>query len=388
MMVNCPKCGFSQPRDQYCAKCGVDMLAYRPAQKPLHIRLLGHSITHLALLVTLIVGVFGYVRHQNQAELADRISDLDSSRSTRLIERSGETKSISQASSSASVSMDANPGREAAVKKVNVAVETETSKEKENVPPHGPPTSPTRSETTTPTTTTNGPPNEIPTNASETKPDPAAANSGHALVGSNEASATGSGPRPATSVRVHFAEVHRIFLNTIVDQRSVTSFGNSYSMGFVSSLEAKLKSARQDTWVSLESAAPQSQPLIVNQPVVVYRGTRDGATGQNLGLTVEITPTSPTADDSQGQGLPLQLRVTRVLRDPSLTPPIDETTIPNPELFQVPSGSSLFLAGVLPRRPLTENDEQLYRTVNVLKVLTSESFKANITEFVIFIEPR
>lgn len=28
-MIDCPKCKFRQPKDQYCANCGIDMLAYK-----------------------------------------------------------------------------------------------------------------------------------------------------------------------------------------------------------------------------------------------------------------------------------------------------------------------------------------------------------------------
>ncbi len=30
MMMTCPKCGFEQPRDQFCAKCGVNVDNYKP----------------------------------------------------------------------------------------------------------------------------------------------------------------------------------------------------------------------------------------------------------------------------------------------------------------------------------------------------------------------
>lgn len=30
MLINCPKCHFRQPQDQYCASCGIDMIAFKP----------------------------------------------------------------------------------------------------------------------------------------------------------------------------------------------------------------------------------------------------------------------------------------------------------------------------------------------------------------------
>src|ERR1700733_8142932 len=29
-MIRCPRCGFEQPRDRFCAKCGIDMESFVP----------------------------------------------------------------------------------------------------------------------------------------------------------------------------------------------------------------------------------------------------------------------------------------------------------------------------------------------------------------------
>lgn len=33
MLINCPRCGFEQPQDKYCAQCGVDMENFKPKKK-------------------------------------------------------------------------------------------------------------------------------------------------------------------------------------------------------------------------------------------------------------------------------------------------------------------------------------------------------------------
>ncbi len=35
MLMQCPRCGFSQPEDQYCAQCGVNMQSYKRKEKPI-----------------------------------------------------------------------------------------------------------------------------------------------------------------------------------------------------------------------------------------------------------------------------------------------------------------------------------------------------------------
>ncbi len=58
MMVSCPKCNFSQPEDQFCAKCGVDMIAFRlrhnSQKKPLN----KNPLTYIgAVVVVCILGI-------------------------------------------------------------------------------------------------------------------------------------------------------------------------------------------------------------------------------------------------------------------------------------------------------------------------------------------
>jgi|GEM_PF-2344645 len=55
--MNCPKCGFYQPEDQYCASCGVDMEKYQPKEAPVWRRVLGNWIFQLAVLMVVVIGL-------------------------------------------------------------------------------------------------------------------------------------------------------------------------------------------------------------------------------------------------------------------------------------------------------------------------------------------
>lgn len=57
MLMNCPRCGFSQPQDKYCAQCGVDMQNYRPRTIPFWKKM----ITHPALQIAFVLGIAGYL---------------------------------------------------------------------------------------------------------------------------------------------------------------------------------------------------------------------------------------------------------------------------------------------------------------------------------------
>lgn len=95
MLVNCPKCGFSQPNDQYCAQCGVDMATYRPAKPGLIKRALKSPFTYVVLAVCLIGIAFLYVQDSQRRELSERIEYLQSG--PLIVESSQENISVESA---------------------------------------------------------------------------------------------------------------------------------------------------------------------------------------------------------------------------------------------------------------------------------------------------
>lgn len=53
MIIECPRCHFKQPQDQYCANCGVDMLAYKPVETPTHEKVLRSGVFQFFIVVIL-----------------------------------------------------------------------------------------------------------------------------------------------------------------------------------------------------------------------------------------------------------------------------------------------------------------------------------------------
>ncbi|OFZ31549.1 MAG: hypothetical protein A2622_02910 [Bdellovibrionales bacterium RIFCSPHIGHO2_01_FULL_40_29] len=58
MIINCPRCGFSQPQDQYCAQCGVNMQSFRPAEKSFA-KKLSENIGLQVLILVIVAGFAG-----------------------------------------------------------------------------------------------------------------------------------------------------------------------------------------------------------------------------------------------------------------------------------------------------------------------------------------
>ncbi len=77
MLIECPKCGFSQPKDQYCASCGVDMQNFRSKPKPLQSRLLANPVVHISVMFMLVfMGTMYIVRQQQKQEISRRVEYL------------------------------------------------------------------------------------------------------------------------------------------------------------------------------------------------------------------------------------------------------------------------------------------------------------------------
>ncbi len=61
MMMECPRCGFSQPKDRYCASCGLDLEHFVATPKPVLSRIAQNSNLHLTLIGILISLVVAYI---------------------------------------------------------------------------------------------------------------------------------------------------------------------------------------------------------------------------------------------------------------------------------------------------------------------------------------
>jgi hypothetical protein len=78
MLINCPKCGFSQPKDRYCANCGVDMENYRPKSEPILKKILGNPFLHVAIVFILVFSAILFIQQKRREELRSRVAYLKS----------------------------------------------------------------------------------------------------------------------------------------------------------------------------------------------------------------------------------------------------------------------------------------------------------------------
>ncbi len=74
MMINCPRCQFSQPNDKYCAQCGLDIENYRPPAVPLFKKLFNDPFFQLSVVLLISLGSGFYVYKNNSQEIQERVS--------------------------------------------------------------------------------------------------------------------------------------------------------------------------------------------------------------------------------------------------------------------------------------------------------------------------
>lgn len=352
MMVSCPKCGFTQPKDRYCASCGIDMLAFKPAEKPISQKLLSNWVVQVIVLAVVVAVAYSWIRNSNKIE--ERVADIDDAPNLRVIEEMERHV------------VDPRPPSPPAADRSGSDTSVSSSKQL----PQG-----------TGPGTASGAPGSASANGGAGG---GAGNVARGLFRQTETTLGEPGAAGRTEnattvqrVRISFAEVQRqMVADLISNARNLASYG--MQAGVIADLSARLKNAGR-SMRALESAA--EYPVRLNQPIVVFKGTRDEATGQNVGITLQIVPVA--LDEN---GLTMQLEVLRVLREPGGAPQVSEQNFQ--ETFVTPKEGGAFLAVPLPRRPLTEEETRLYAGANVLRVLGSSTYQANNSDFLIFVEAR
>jgi hypothetical protein len=73
--MNCPRCGFNQPDDKYCANCGLDVESYLARPKPFLLRILQNPNLYAFLIGGILVSTAFYI-FLNQRTVGRHMSAL------------------------------------------------------------------------------------------------------------------------------------------------------------------------------------------------------------------------------------------------------------------------------------------------------------------------
>lgn len=99
MLVHCPKCGFQQPDDQYCARCGVDMKSYRPSQLNQSKKLFQKTgVFQIIIFLAVLAGVSWWIgKNKSSQQWVQKFNVI--SKSTRLQNHDAQNPSVNDSSS-------------------------------------------------------------------------------------------------------------------------------------------------------------------------------------------------------------------------------------------------------------------------------------------------
>lgn len=333
MLINCPRCGFQQPKDKYCAQCGVDMESFKPAPPPVWKSFFGSPITQLTLLILIASAVGMTLYQKGQQTLERRVTYL---KSTVQINSSPSDpqQTLSQNSESTDPSLEEPPPpADTAADGLVTAYKVESA------------------------ATASAPP---PASADDKKDTRTLAKTG------------------APTLVVVYAEIPRGSLNSLyAASRSTGQFMsfNDYSAGIVPSIRRSLNDPQ------IKVLHKEIRPLDKSKTLQWSYGLKDR---QDPSVEIGLT-TFFELNDIDGANLRGNLEIQRTWREQGTSGSLEVQRKSFPAIFEIGGDTGFFMSGVLPPQSNLENDDEL-TAIDVFKVLRSPQFRAGESELVIFIE--
>lgn len=329
MLINCPRCGFSQPKDQYCAQCGVDMQSFKPKSVPVTKKIFQSTATHVILLLVGAVFVGQYViRSEEPQRWVQKITRSQGVTKTKAkFDDSSETSGVAESASEA----ERNEDQLGSLRNKELAVNANVEQ-----------------------------PIQVGANASGAFEGTATASAGSAATGTRDANAT------EPTFRILYAEVATATVNRwISDSSNAGLYQNlqEYSAGILPDFRR-----RMDTTVRvLKSAEKKLSP---GQGDTNFSGTLGDESGQIIGIASNIEFRSQENGSVHGT-----IVVNRTQRQGRENFPAE---------FDLPKGSAFFMLGAIRTSSFPVEREQL--NMPPFQIFKSPDFAARKTEFVIILE--
>jgi hypothetical protein len=91
MLINCPKCGFEQPKDDYCAKCGVHIPSFKVPEPSLPERATRSGAFYTFLIIVLAIGSTYYFTTKFKG-FDDRIDEYNINQLNELVEADSDNR--------------------------------------------------------------------------------------------------------------------------------------------------------------------------------------------------------------------------------------------------------------------------------------------------------
>jgi hypothetical protein len=333
MMIKCPRCGFSQPKDKYCAQCGLDIENFQPPKVPLLTRIFGDPFLQLSTVVLIAIGSGFYVYKHNRQEIQDRVSFF----------RQGIQYNRNMTSS---LPPAAAPATEGQASSQSSEIPAQLTTEADEVPekPPAPPPPPAN------------PAPEIPAKNADAK----------------------SSESNKPQIQIQYVEVSESVREQIyADSRSSGLFNSlgDHEAGVWPQGKKKISGLR-----GYQALGKETKTFEVGRTLQFFVGLKGSDPENDLGLTTYFEVTG-----LDNQGLHGHLEVVRAWREPG---PDNANAIQRrfyPAPVELTGESIFFIAGVLPRGSAMDADPYL-TNIDPFKILKTNSFKNRLSEFLIALD--
>ncbi len=323
MLIHCPRCGFSQPQDRYCAQCGVDMQAYRPKAIPIWRKILSHPTFQIAI----VIGIAAYISlHFIQKSIYDPGNPKRPYSFLRIL--SPEISSTAR-------------------NEVLKSNETAISTEQENTSAEDL----TEDNSTTNTVMALDGQSQVMDNNTD-KSENQATNNQNGIINNEQSN---------SQIRVSFYEIDRQILTQFFNESQNTGMlttTNDLSIGLISNIDKKLTPSNPRI-----KLIHQDNPTIdLNKELSLSYGNSEN----ELLIRIDSIDTS----DANLKG---HVEINRSWKDG-----------PEGEQFEISNNSGFYISGIIPRKSGLEQDPQLKQ--GPFQILSSKRFQNRDSEIVMFIE--
>lgn len=333
-MQECPKCGFSQPVDRYCANCGLDIEGFRPKPDSILKKLTKNTGLHITIVVLVISVLSTFIYFEQKKKLLEHLNlNPQTNPSLRLNE------SISKLPT------------------------TDLNRNAAAPPEEKPPL---------PADTLAAAPAQLPienTNAAKlTKTEVAATPD------------TGTNPAQDTArkkIVVTFAEISSSVLQQLANEGQIISDSAQRRAFTNTKLESVHKIKDKDPDFKILPGG-KTQKLSLNDPIP-FDFSHLNSKNEDVGLSFEITTVSNNATEVE-----LSLNGSLHLKDES------QATLTHHEInamFTFSPKTTLALVGYLPHQAIRAEDQDLFSNTPLV-IYDSLAFLNGVTEFVIFIQAK
>lgn len=354
MLVKCPKCGFDQPKDTYCANCGIEMDTYRPTKPPFWKTVVKSPLFSLFLFLALGAGAVFYMKNPNSP--------------APVKSKGGYAKDLTRPQTSGPTAVPLSTSTPLGSPDTNSKTETPVN----TIEP-----SPTGT-TPTPSSTANMPPtsNTQGNNLAATKTLAVEQNVPEEFIETPEKNVPIESIKGPLELEIRFVEAPLDQLRRFQSEANSDAGGDSGEMTYAI-VKNSSKWLNQRAFTELDRFTKKVPAL--KKKLQWFSGTQEPSTGAPFGLNFQVS-----IQERMGGHLAGDLFISRSLVEQSADGPMTHRKDFMTH-FETDVGSLIGIYGVIPHIAIKTEDKDWLQD-SLLKVFLSPSFQQHESELLILFQ--